>query len=337
MFRTIIFFVMALSSIYGSAQQNRNVIIPKAVIPGSKIAIVTPASCIKDELLDSVYDLLSDMGFKPQIYPHAYGKEYGSYPATDESRLSDLMAAFTDPEIDAILCARGGYGCVRLLPHIDKEIIRANPKWLIGYSDISDLHAMIYHAGVASIHGPMVKHLVTEPDSLLATQYLFKVMADSFPISYDLPSHPYDKYGSATGRLVGGNLLTINGLSETPNDVLSIGDKEDAMLFIEDIGEKIYAIERVLMRLHQSGNLAKFKGIIIGQFTEYKPSDDFETMEDMIYYWLKQWGYYDPSNLVPIVFNFPTGHVSDNYPMIVSAETVLEVSPQGTKLTFTGN
>lgn len=314
--------------------QTGNVIIPKSIKEGSKIAIISPASSVKDAVIDTAVVKLRERGYEPVVFPHAYGKNFGTHPATDEERAADLMNAFTDPEIDAILCTRGGYGTVRMLPMLNADVVRNNPKWLIGYSDISDLHAFLHKAGVASIHGPMCGHLAKEPDSIPPTELLFKVLTDSLPISYERPAHEYNKPGHGRGRLVGGNLLTINGLSETPYDIMNIGGEEDVILFIEDVSEQIYAIERVLMRMHYSGLLSKVKGLIIGQFTEYRPSEDFNSMEDMIHYWLKKWGYYNESNPMPIVFDFPTGHVTENYPMIVSADTELSVTPQGTTLTF---
>lgn len=314
--------------------QTSNVIIPKSIKEGSKIAIISPASSVKDAVIDTAVEKLRARGYEPVVYPHAYGKNFGTHPASDEDRAADLMNAFSNPEIDAILCTRGGYGTVRMLPMLNMDVIRQNPKWLIGYSDISDLHAFMHKAGVASIHGPMCGHLAKEADTIPPTELLFKVLTDGLPMTYEREAHDYNKPGHARGRLVGGNLLTINGLSETSYDIMNIGEEEDVILFIEDVSEQIYAIERILMRMHYSGLLSKVKGFIIGQFTEYRPSDDFESMEDMIYYWLKKWGYYNESNPMPIVFDFPTGHVTDNYPMIVSAETELTVTPFGTTLKF---
>ncbi len=314
--------------------QTDHVIIPKSIHEGSKIAIITPASSVKDAVVDTAVVKLRERGYEPVVYPHVYGHAFGTHPASDEDRAADLMNAFSDPEIDAILCTRGGYGTVRMLPMLNADVIRNNPKWLIGYSDISDLHAFMHKAGVASIHGPMCGHIAKEADTIPSTEYLFKVLTDSLPLTYELPANDYNKPGRARGRLVGGNLLTINGLSETPYDIMNIGDEEDVILFIEDVSEQIYAIERVLMRMHYSGLLSKVKGFIVGQFTDYRKSDDFDSMEEMIYYWLKKWGYYNEQNPMPIVFDFPTGHVTENYPMIVSADTELNVTPYGTTLTF---
>lgn len=335
--RLIALIIIALSLAIESDAKGKDMILPPPLHPGSKIAIVTPASAVADATIDAAIDKLCAKGYAPVVYPHARGKSYGTYATTDARRAAELMAAFNDPDIDAILCSRGGYGTVRLLPMLNADVVRNNPKWLIGYSDISCLHSFMHHAGVASIHGPMAAHLAEEPDSIAATRYLYQALTDPKEIIYNIDSHPYNKPGWAKGRLIGGNLLTINGLSGTQYDILPPDDDADYILFIEDVDEKIHAIERVLMRLHYSGALSKMKGIIIGQFTGYKPIEDFAAMEDMIHHWLLTWGYYNEFDPMPIVYNFPTGHVSANYPMICGAEAELVVTPYRTSLGYTGN
>lgn len=330
--QTIAMCMISLTSVHGAS--SRQIKVPTPLHEGSRIALITPASAHQTETIDSAIVKLREHGFEPVVMKYTYGNEYGSYPASDEDRASDIMEAFTNDSIDAILCTRGGYGTVRLLPLLDKDVIYDNPKWLIGYSDISVLHAYMYHAGVASIHGPMTSHIAYEPDSLEATQYLYHMMSNPLPMRYKVAPSEYNKSGKARGRLVGGNLMCINGLAQTPYDIMTPEDSEDIILFIEDVGEKIYAIERVLMRMHLDGTLKRIKGLIIGQFTEYSPSKDFNSMEDMIHYWLKKWGYYDKDNPMPIVFDFPVGHVSDNYPMPVGVMTELTVGDKETVVTF---
>lgn len=334
--RSLFLLIITSLAVAAAFARQPEMIIPKSLAEGSKIAIVTPASAIESDAVDEAANRLRARGYIPVVYPHAKGKDYGSYAANDSIRAAELMDAFKNPDISAILCARGGYGTVRLLPLLDAEVVRANPKWLIGYSDISALHAFMTHAGVASIHGPMAAHLAEEPDTLAATRRLFEVLADGPEINVVIESDSLNKFGAASGRLVGGNLLTVNGLSETSYDVLNSPELPDPIIFIEDVGEQIYAIERVLMRLHYSGVLNRAKGLIIGQFNKYKPSDDFDSMEEMIHYWLKKWGYYNPHNPMPIVFNFPAGHVSDNFPMICGAQAVVVSSPLGTTLRYSG-
>lgn len=303
---------------------------PRPIREGSKIAILTPASYVLDRYIDGAVKALEARGYRPVVMPNARGRNFGSFAADDPERISDLMAAFNDPEVDAILCARGGYGTVRLLPMLDTAAIKANPKWLIGFSDITALHAMMTHLGIASLHGPMCSHLTKKEPSDTSLVYMFDILTGSLPVTYELPSTKYDIPGYARGRLVGGNLMVANGLAETEYEILNPVDGDDVIIFIEDVGEKIYAIERVLMRLHQCGALKKAKGLIVGEFTNYKPSDDFDSMEAMISHWLRQWGYYD----MPVMFGMPSGHGEVNYPLILGAPATLRVTPDGSTLTM---
>jgi len=311
-----------------NAASQDSITIPRPLKPGSKIAIVTPASYIYEKYINGAVEALEARGYRPVVMPHARGKEFGSFAASDPLRAADLMVAFRDPEVDAILCARGGYGTVRLLEMLDTTVIKANPKWLIGFSDITALHAMMTHLGIASVHGPMCSHLTKKEPTDTSLTYTFALLEDSLPMTYTLPPTRYDMPGYAEGRLVGGNLMVANGLAETEYEILNPTD--DAIIFIEDVGEKIYAVERVLMRLHLSGSLNKAKGLIIGEFTDYKPSDDFESMEAMISHWLKKWGYAS----MPVLFGMPSGHGDVNYPLLLGAKATLSVGPNGSVLTM---
>lgn len=308
-------------------------IIPASLHPGSRIAIVSPSSTIDSKWVLQCADSLTARGYEPVIFPHALGKNWGSYPATDQEKLEDLTAAFADSTIDLILCSRGGYGSTRLLPMLDEELIRNNPKWLVGFSDISALHALMAKASVASIHGPMTKPIASPGSQEESVAYLFQILEQGLPLTYTLGNHEYNNYGTAKGRMLGGNFIVVNNLAETPWDVFNLGGNEDVILFVEEVGEKIYAVERMLLRLHQSGALGRVKGIVFGEFTEYKPDENFETMEDMIHYWLNEWGYYDTQ--MPILYGFPGGHDDEiNWPVVLGANCTLAIDDNGTTLTF---
>ncbi|MCM1225274.1 MAG: LD-carboxypeptidase, partial [Lachnospiraceae bacterium] len=209
-------------------------------------------------------------------------------------------------------------------------VIKANPKWMVGFSDITALHAMMTKLGIASVHGPMSSHLTKKEPSDTSLVCTFHILEDSLPITYFLPPNEHDIHGHAEGRLVGGNLMVANGLAQTEYDILNPSGEEGFIIFIEDVGEKIYAIERVMTRLHQSGALKKAKGLIVGEFTNYKPSDDFDSMEDMISYWLRKWGYAH----LPVLFGMPSGHGDVNYPLVLGAKASLTVAPEGSTLTM---
>lgn len=304
-------------------------IYPSRLRQGDGIAIVSPASTVKEEYIDGAARLLSEAGYRPVVMPHAKGPASGSYAASEEGRTSDLLAALTDPGIKAILCARGGYGCVHLLPHIPPATVRANPKWLIGYSDVSALHALWLKSGVASIHGPMAKHLSEEGRSHHATAHLLRLLSESPEMDYRSEANPYNRTGQATGRLAGGNLAVLNGLSATEFDILgSNDDKDGRIIFVEDISEPIYAVERMLTRLWLSGALKRARGLIFGRFTEYRPDRNFKSMEEMADSFLRRAGISD----IPVVFGFPTGHVADNLPLVEGAMVALTAGPDGGRL-----
>lgn len=299
---------------------------PTRLKPGDKVAIVSPATVVKEEFITGAATFMENHGYVPLVMPAALGPSAGSFAASHESRRNDLRDAVENPEVGAILCARGGYGCVHLIADpLLGNAVTANPKWLIGFSDVSALHALWHSCGVASIHGPMAKHIATEAPDNPCTGELLRLISGKPTMDYTFPSSsPYNRPGKACGELRGGNLAVLNGLADTRFDMLAVDDEEDVILFIEDISEAIYAVERMLMRLHISGTLSRLRGLIVGQFTEYRPDKNFETMEAMIDSLLTR---YRISGM-PVTFSFPIGHVSANYPLVEGAQVELTVTPE---------
>lgn len=310
----------------GGNKQNKKekeILFPPSLESGDKIAILSPSSPVKEEYIDGAYAFLQAQGFTPVVMTYAKGPSSGSYASEAENRLRDFFKAWDDPTIKAVLCSRGGYGAVHLLRHIDPLRLRHSPKWLIGYSDISALHAALLRAGVASIHGPMAKHL-TEEGADEATNYLLRILRGDFPVAYHIEANPKNRFGEAKGILAGGNLAVLHGLAGTCFDIIS----EETVLFIEDISEAIYAVERMLYRILLSGGFEKIKGLIVGRFTEYRADKNYETMEEMISGFIVREGL----THLPVAFNFPVGHVKENYPLIEGAEVTLTVNEKGTEL-----
>lgn len=298
---------------------------PAPLNTGDKIAILSPATTVKEEYVKGTVSFLQERGFVPMVMPSALGPADGTFAASHEARRKDLRDAIENPEIKAILCTRGGYGCVHLI--IDttlQKTIADNPKWLIGFSDVSALHALWLKCGVASIHGPMAKHISTENPNDPCTEALLRIITYEPKMLYTVPSSHFNHIGNATGELRGGNLAVLNGLSGTPFDILTVREDEDVILFIEDISEAIYAVERMLMRLYLSDSLSRIRGLIIGQFTEYRPDKNFSSMEDMIDNLLTSCGIND----IPVAFNFPIGHVSNNFPLVEGAKVQLTVTSE---------
>lgn len=301
-------------------------IFPEKLKRGDRIAIISPSSPVKEEYIDRAAEFFVSEGFEPVVMPCAKGPSSGSYASSAENRLNDFMEAWKDSSIRAILCSRGGYGAVHLLRDLPTEFLRRDPKWLIGYSDISALHAMLLNAGVASIHSPMAKHLTEEGPQDFCVRSLMKILHGDFPVEYTVSAHPYNLQGEAEGILAGGNLAVLNGLFGTDYDIL----KEGVILFIEDIAEAIYAVERMLYHILLSGGFNKIKGLIIGRFTEYRPDKNFSSMEDMIKNFLEREGV----GGIPIAFDFPVGHVKENYPLVEGSLARLSVLSESVVLSM---
>lgn len=304
-------------------------IFPKSLKRGDRIAIISPSSPVKEEYIDRASEFLISEGFEPVVMPYAKGPASGSYASTARQRLSDIVSAWEDDSIRAILCSRGGYGAVHLLRSLPPDFLRQDPKWLIGYSDISALHAMLLNAGVASIHSPMAKHLSEEGEEDFCVRSLMRILKGDFPVEYSVSAHPYNCKGNAHGRLVGGNLAVLNGLFGTDYDILQQG----VILFIEDISEAIYAVERMLYHILLSGGFDKIKGLIVGRFTEYRADKNFSSMEDMIKAFIEREGIRN----IPVAFNFPVGHVRENYPLVEGAAAKLAVTSDAVKLSMSNS
>ena len=290
------------------------IIFPSPLTKGDKIAIISPASHILPDYVDGACNAITQMGFQPVVSNHCKG-QCGGYSGTIEQRLADFLEALHNPEVKAILCSRGGYGVVHLLEYLSADDIAENAKWLIGFSDISALHAAMVASGVASIHASMAKHLTQFGVDNEATVALFNILQGKLP-TYQTPSHAFNKPGTATGTLTGGNMAVLCGLLDTDFDLLSRGD----ILFIEDVGEEVYKIERMLYNLRLSGVLPMIKGLIVGRFTDYRnPDGNGDSMEQMVKRMVEP---YD----IPVAFDFPVGHVDENMPLIEGAQVTLTVA-----------
>ncbi|MCH5233140.1 MAG: LD-carboxypeptidase [Muribaculaceae bacterium] len=301
---------------------------PAPLRPGDKIALLSPASAVKEEYVMGAMERILERGYEPLLMPDALGPASGSFSSDKINRFINLVDALEDNEIKAILCNRGGYGCVQLLPNLSFKMVSMHPKWIIGFSDVSALLALWYKAGVASIHGPMAKHLASMPAHDKCTDSLFDILENGGSFSYEFPASKLNHCGEGSGNLIGGNLAVLNDLANTPCDLLSPEEAEGSILFFEDISEPIYAVERMLWRLELSGVLQKAKGLIFGQFTEYKPDRNYNSMEEMISRFLEL----SSKPEIPVVFDFPIGHTDVNYPLIVGAHVSLCVTPERVNL-----
>lgn len=294
---------------------------PPFLIPGDGLAIVSPASIINPDYVKGAVERLTSWQVGVSVSLHCLG-ESGVYSGTVDERTDDFRSALYTPEVKAILCSRGGYGTVHLLDRLADDVAR-NPKWIIGFSDISALHALCVSRGIMSLHAPMCKHLTAEPADDRCTQYLRQILFGQIPEYHEKP-HPLNRQGEGRGMLVGGNLAVLCGLIGTPYDIFRPG----LVLFIEDIAEAPYKIERMLYQLKLAGRLASLSGLIVGRFTEYTENEGLGgTLYELIYRLVEEYDY-------PVCFDFPVGHVSDNLPLIEGAEVLFSVNKESVDLAF---
>ena len=287
-------------------------VFPAPLVTGDRIAIVSPAGSIESKHVHAAVKVLEQQGWNPYIGDYALGKS-GSYSGTGTERFHDLSHALTDPSVRAIICSRGGYGAVHLLDRLDRIPVQNDPKWIVGFSDISALHALMSRKGIVSVHAPMTKDIARGADDPDNTA-LFSILKGEKP-THKFPSSKFDRPGLATGPLLGGNLAVIADLIGTPFDVVKPG----SILFIEDIEEPIYKTERILYQLRLSGKMASLAGLMVGQFTGYRPNANYTLMEEMIADMVSPYDF-------PVAMNVPFGHVEHNIPLVSGAKTTLRVT-----------
>lgn len=295
-------------------------IIPPSLSPGDRVMIISPSGKIENAFIAGAETYLRDWGLNPVRSRHCLC-ESGRFSGTMEERLADLRDALLDDSVKAILCSRGGYGAIQLLEKMNSSWVTDHPKWLIGYSDITLLHAYFSKCGICSIHGPMTRHFCEAmPDDEPVMQLKDLLFGGKPHITAS--SHPLNREGRCRGRIFGGNLSVLYGLRGTPFDI----EPEGTVLFLEDIGERPYHLERMFYNLRLGGILSRLSGLIIGQFTEYSEDQSLgETVYEMIARMVNDYDY-------PVCFDFPVGHVQSNFPLIVGKDAGLIVEKGGVTL-----
>ena len=281
------------------------------------IRIVAPSGAINNTYIDQAAARLRAWGYTVSEGAHARGKR-GRFSGTDDERAADLNEALSDPRVDAILCARGGYGLQRII-----DRIAPITKPVIGFSDITALHQLSAISHQPSVHGIMCKHIATLPEDSEPIVALRRVLAGEAP-EYTWESHPLNRAGEACAPLVGGNLSVLYGLQGTPYDLRANNQKP--ILLIEDIGERHYHIDRMVRNLRLSGVLAGLSGLIVGQFSD---CEDDPSMGCTVYETIKEAvADYD----YPVLFNAPVGHVERNLPLWLGVPTQLTVTTESTSV-----
>jgi len=310
-----------------STQKNQTDLIQAPYLKaGDTVAIVAPSGILKnrtDEVQQAVA-LLKSWGLNAVIGKHVFSKA-NHFAGTDAERCEDFQNALDDPTVSAIWCARGGYGTVRILDKLDYTKFKAHPKWIIGYSDITALHNQIHNVGYQSIHALMCVSLAKDLDDIKDTVETFKSTIFGNPENYTLEGSEYNRVGVATGPLVGGNLTVLHTMLGSKESI----DTSGKILFIEEIGEYKYHIDRMLQSMKRAGYFDNLSGLVVGDMSKMRKNTTLwgTSVEQLVLDALAEYDF-------PIAFNMPAGHEKDNRAMVLGKIVELKVAKDKSVLIF---
>ncbi len=291
--------------------------VPLYLKPGDIIGILAPAGYMSYERMQPCIKALQSWGYRVTTGPTTQSLSQNYFSGTDEERLADLQAMLDDKHIKAILCARGGYGMSRIIDALNFKKFKKNPKWIVGFSDITVLHSHLYAAyKIASLHSPMAAAFSSEDPE---DPYVLSLRdaLEGKPLNYSCEAHEFNRSGTATGYLMGGNLSILTHLIGTPSDV----NMKHKILFLEDVGEYLYNIDRMLVHLKRAGKFDKLEGLIIGGFTDMKDTERpygksvFEIINEQI-----------KLIEIPYCFGFPVSHGKENYALKIGVKCELNIT-----------
>lgn len=288
---------------------------------GDLIYITAPAKAVDVESIEFAKHFFEKEGYRVLISEHCMG-QYHYFSGSDTERLADFQYGIDHPEIKAILCARGGYGCVRIVDHLQWAAQLRNPKWIIGFSDITVFHQRMQCFDLPSIHGTMALNF--KENSPEALQTMLDALTGNLT-SMNCDYNSSNKLGSAEGKLVGGNLSILYSLLGTNDQI----DYSNSILFIEDLAEHLYHLDRMLFAFSKAGIFDKIKGLIVGGMTDMEDTaiPFGKSVEEII---LDHFTY----RSIPIAFNFPAGHVADNRALLLGTDCLLDVNSTLTQLRY---
>ncbi|WP_099710304.1 LD-carboxypeptidase [Flavobacterium sp. 9] len=296
-------------------------ITPPYLQKGDTVALLATARKNIDDNLKPTIDLLHSWGLEA-VVGTTIGLDFNQLAGTDEQRAADFQHQLDNPNIKAIWCVRGGYGTVRMIDLLDFTKFKQHPKWIIGFSDVTVLHNHLNTMGYKSIHGVMP---VTIPRATPAAISSMKLSLFGEPVSYSIAPDKMNRFGKATGELVGGNLSILYSLLGSQSAI----DCKDKILFIEDLDEYLYHIDRMMMNLRRNGCIENLKGIIVGGMTKMKDNEvpwgknALEIVDDVT----KKYN-------IPVIFNFPAGHIQDNRALIMGNTISIDVNESGSTVSF---
>ena len=328
LFCVVFFFGIEKSASQNIANEKQNNTLkqPPYLKTGDTVAIVAPSGILKNRTdeVQQAQALLKRWGLHSVVGKHVFS-EADHFAGTDDERCEDLQNALDNPKISAIWCARGGYGTVRILDKLDYSKFKQNPKWLIGYSDITALHNQIHNEGVESLHAIMCVSLPKDESEIEASISTLKNTLFGNPLSYTLKGSNYNKTGTTSGQLVGGNLTMLQTMLGSKTSIDTFGK----ILFIEEIGEYKYHIDRMLQSLKRAGYFDNCKGVIVGDMTKLRTNTTLwgTSVEQLILDALADYDF-------PIAFNMPAGHEKDNRALILGRTVQLTVDYKQSSVVF---
>ena len=308
--------------------QAKDLVMPPFLKVGDTIAVLSLSSTPKPGVVEGGVAALRQWGFNVVVGEHAQD-EWRTFAGTPEQRRDDLLKALRDPSVKAILSSRGGYGSANVLALIPLDTLSKYPKWIIGYSDITGYLSAELCAGNMSLHANMCGRLANTGGVDQESRWLHGILLGKLP-SYSVPGHTFNHTGKATGILLGGNMSVYGDLAGSPYDFLvpEILDTHDVIIFIEDVGENIAHLDRMLQHLRLRGILDKVQAVIVGRFDDCPPSRGYASTLEMVHDYLKD---YD----IPVCYDFPVGHDENwNYPLIVGCPVELNVGMDKVSLKF---
>lgn len=299
-------------------------IIPPFLNTGDAVAIIAPAKVVDKTFVENAQHLIENWGLKVVLGKYLFEQDR-VFAGTDEQRAADLQWALDNPEIKAVICARGGYGTVRIIDRIDFTTFQQHPKWIAGFSDITVLHSHIHtHCNVATLHSTVPLNFPKDPTNNTSLNTLKQTLFGAFP-NYTVKASNYNRKGTATGQLVGGNLSILHNLTGTNSDI----DTKGKILFLEEVSEYAYHFDRMMWNLKKAGKLDQLAGLVVGGLTEIKqgPNPFGKTAEEIILEAVDEYDY-------PVCFDFPAGHQPENWCLMLGAKAYLSVEENVT-LKFT--
>jgi len=288
---------------------------PQYLSKGDKVAIVSPARKISREEVANAIKTFQSWGLEVVEAPNLYSS-YHQFAGSDEQRSSDLQHMLDDPSIKAVICSRGGYGTVRIVDKLNFSAFVRQPKWIVGYSDITVLHSHIHrHYGIETLHGVMPINIKDKCEGNPSVTSLKKALFGK-PLQYKLKTKEIDRKGMAEGELVGGNLSILYSLTNTDSDINTSGK----ILFIEDLDEYLYHIDRMMMNLKRSGKLENLAGLLVGGMTKMRDNDEpfAKSANEIIAEAVEEYDY-------PVFYDFPAGHSDDNRALVMGRKVKFSV------------